>query len=146
MYSINEPDDFKKIMDVVIGMIIHEKEILLLRRNSISRNPGVWVLPGGKIRANELPETALLREIIEEAGIELNNVDLQKNKKYWVDDDGKHFTVSIYSVLVTNKFEVILNTEEHDKFAWVPITSLSEYELIDYLHDWIDDIISTKSQ
>lgn len=47
--------------------------VLLLRRSAASRNhPGMWELPGGKLEAGDNGvEEALLREVLEETGLEI---------------------------------------------------------------------------
>ena len=42
--------------------------VLLLRRDKSGDHPGEWALPGGKIKAGEKPETAAVRECLEETG------------------------------------------------------------------------------
>ena len=50
-------------------------EILLQRRPEGRQMAGLWEFPGGKVDAGESPESALVRELNEELGI---NVDPQK--------------------------------------------------------------------
>ena len=52
----------------------HSGEVLLL--NHVLRPLSGWGLPGGFMNAGEQPETALRREIREETGIELTDVNL----------------------------------------------------------------------
>ena len=57
------------ILNVVLGALISNKSILLIkRRKPPYRN--YWGLPGGKIKAGEQIEKAAVREIKEETGIE----------------------------------------------------------------------------
>ena len=51
---------------VVVRMIDNELHYLLVEA---SDNPGMWVLPKGKIESGETPEAAAAREIKEEAGV-----------------------------------------------------------------------------
>jgi len=49
---------------------VSDDAVLLLQRSSRERFlPNLWGLPAGKIRYGESPETAVLRELQEEAGI-----------------------------------------------------------------------------
>ena len=47
-------------------------EILLLRRAAGTAMAGTWFLPGGAVDHDELPEAAARRELMEEAGIEID--------------------------------------------------------------------------
>ena len=49
------------------SIIFHKGKVLLLKHKKL----GSWLGPGGHIEPNETPDEALLREIKEEAGIEV---------------------------------------------------------------------------
>ncbi|MFA4994279.1 MAG: (deoxy)nucleoside triphosphate pyrophosphohydrolase [Bdellovibrionales bacterium] len=50
-------------------LIDNENHILLTQRPDGKPMAGLWEFPGGKVRENELPEEALVRELREELGI-----------------------------------------------------------------------------
>lgn len=52
----------------VIGIVFNHNrsEVLILKRRDVS----MWVLPGGGVDSNETPEKAVLREILEETGLQ----------------------------------------------------------------------------
>jgi ADP-ribose pyrophosphatase YjhB (NUDIX family) len=55
------------------GIVINdEREVLLLEH--VLRPASGWALPGGFLEAAEQAESALRREIMEEAGLELENI------------------------------------------------------------------------
>ena len=50
--------------------------ILLQKRPEGREMAGLWEFPGGKIDSNESPETALVRELLEELGLSVEISDL----------------------------------------------------------------------
>ena len=58
----------KKIIPVVIGGLLKDGKILLIKRAN-EPYKGFWSLPGGKVNHGEHLEKAILREIEEETGI-----------------------------------------------------------------------------
>jgi 8-oxo-dGTP diphosphatase len=51
-------------------------EILLQKRPEGRQMAGLWEFPGGKVESGESPESALVRELKEELGIEVDVPDL----------------------------------------------------------------------
>jgi 8-oxo-dGTP diphosphatase len=50
--------------------------VLLARRPVGKQHAGLWEFPGGKVEAGETPRGALVRELREELGIEIDTADL----------------------------------------------------------------------
>jgi 8-oxo-dGTP diphosphatase len=59
-------------VEVVAGLITDARGPILLARRTEGRDlAGLWEFPGGKVEAGESPEAALVRELREELGIEV---------------------------------------------------------------------------
>jgi 8-oxo-dGTP diphosphatase len=58
-------------LEVVCGIIERDGLFLAAQRAAQGHNGGLWELPGGKIEAGELPDAALVRELREELGVEV---------------------------------------------------------------------------
>lgn len=56
---------------VVAGVLFEEGRVLLTQRKKGAHLEGLWELPGGKIDVDEDPRDALVRELREELGIEV---------------------------------------------------------------------------
>ena len=59
-----------KHIRVAAAIFYRDGNILAARRHAHKAQGGLWEFPGGKIRDDELPESALKREITEELGVE----------------------------------------------------------------------------
>jgi len=64
-------------LTVVAAALVNEAGRILLQQRSPGRQmAGLWEFPGGKIEPGERPEAALVRELREELGIEVQAADL----------------------------------------------------------------------
>ena len=59
----------KRILVVAVALIDPDGRVLLAKRPEGKALAGLWEFPGGKIEENERPEAALIRELKEELGI-----------------------------------------------------------------------------
>lgn len=67
----------KKFTVSAVAVVVNEEgKVLLL--DHLLRPGASWALPGGFMEANEQPEAAIKREICEETGLTLENVQLLK--------------------------------------------------------------------
>ena len=65
------------VMLVVAAALTNaEGRVLLARRPAGKQHAGLWEFPGGKVEAGETPDAALVRELREELGIEINHAAL----------------------------------------------------------------------
>ena len=55
------------------GAVVHEGKLLMVKRAS-RRGRGNWQIPGGFVEFDETIETAVTREVQEEAGIESGQI------------------------------------------------------------------------
>lgn len=113
---------------------------LFVRRSGTGDHAGEWALPGGKLEGDESQEQAAIRETHEEIGVKVNEEDMA----FWV----RTLTPAMSAVLTTEPVEVVeqvvpseevdfttfkvklnqqftphIDFEEHDGYAWSPISS-----------------------
>lgn len=108
-------------------------KMLLIRRSATdNRRPGQWDIPGGMVEANEMLESAAVRECIEEAGIEITQEKIQliySDRHYFEDDKSKLVNWLVFYGL-SEQDSVVLSSE-HDEYKWVHASeavSLLEYD------------------
>lgn len=102
-------------------MIVCQNEIVLVRHwyNSL------WVMPGGGIKKHETPEQAAIREIKEETGITIKQLDYLLGV-YSNNKGGKNDTVYCFVVELKEKLEIPskkLNIEISD-ISWIDTNNL----------------------
>lgn len=76
--------------------------------------PGEWDLPGGTLESVEEHEAGVLREVREETGLVLQNIELVSRRAG--DWQGVGYEFSYYRA-ETTAVNVALS-EEHDKYEW----------------------------
>ena len=65
-----------KVVPAINVLIIEGNKVLLSRRQNTDWMDGSLCLPGGHIELGETPSVAMLREIVEELGVQVNAEDL----------------------------------------------------------------------
>ena len=114
-----------------VGAIIFEGDkVLLIKRGSVPLE-GYWSLPGGAQEAGETVEAAVIREILEETGLEIKIIKFATMVDIIdLDEAGKarhHYTVADYICRVTGG--ELQAGGDADKALWVPIADLDEFNL-----------------
>lgn len=125
------------------GLIVHtlitndKGEILILQRSKTDDVlPEYWDIPGGTLEDGEDPAIGAIREVKEESGIDIVNpklffyrskVDIRKDKQ---------FVSLIFWVKVLNP-QIILNSEDHQVYAWIQPSEIGKYKTVEYLEGCI---------
>ena len=78
-----------KSVDVVVGIIFHERKFLAEKRKKSDKiDPGIVSLPGGHVELGETRKAALIREMKEELSIEVKKTRFIK-KSRWIASNGE---------------------------------------------------------
>jgi 8-oxo-dGTP diphosphatase len=112
-----------------------EGKILILKRSTDSKtNPGKWELPGGKVDQGESFDHALIREVYEET-----NLKISLEHVVGASEQNLHIIRAVHIIMSGKIVEGGLNlSSEHEGYAWVMIETLPDYELADWLQDYVD--------
>jgi 8-oxo-dGTP diphosphatase len=105
-----------KIVVAVKGLILHEGKVLIIQRaNDDEIGGGTWELVGGKIEFGEDLETALVREIKEEVGLDVT-VEKILYATTFKTDPTRQVVILTYLCRSNNK-DVVLS-KEHIDYRW----------------------------
>lgn len=132
----------------ITAIIIKDGKFLIIKRSaSKKRFPNMWTVPGGKLETKDyldLPkdttdywynvlEKTLSREVKEEVGLEIDNVQYVTSLATVHKDGAPSLVISCLADYQSG--EVSLQEEEADDFAWVSLEEAKGYDLIDGILD-----------
>ena len=125
MIHHTKPEKFNPKFEVVSCFIEHEDEILLLLRQDHKNQPNTYGIPAGKVGEWEAKDVAVIREIFEETGLEIDG--LSYFKELYVQYPTYDFVYHIYHKKLDQRPEVKINLEEHKNHTWkTPKEALNE--------------------
>ena len=81
---------------VAAALVDGDRRVLLQRRARGRAMAGLWEFPGGKVEEGERPEAALVRELEEELGIEVDIAALRPAVFASADNAGRHMLLLLY--------------------------------------------------
>ena len=96
-----------------------EGELLLLHRQDDKSEGNKWCAPGGKVKAGETLEQALIREIQEETCVNLATQQFRYFDAVHVRYPEYDFIYHMFHARFDQKPEVFINTGEHKDYKWV---------------------------
>ncbi|MBT6442958.1 MAG: (deoxy)nucleoside triphosphate pyrophosphohydrolase [Alphaproteobacteria bacterium] len=65
-----DPDKLPVLLVAAVALVDADGRVLLAQRPEGKEMAGLWEFPGGKVDPGETPEAALIRELVEELGID----------------------------------------------------------------------------
>jgi len=115
--------------EATVGAVIlnSEAEVLICKSNKWNQK---YVIPGGHIEAGESMEEALIREVKEETGLDVFEIELLGiNESIYSESfqNKKHF-IFVDFICRSNSNDVILN-EEAQSYEWINLTEVENYNL-----------------
>jgi 8-oxo-dGTP diphosphatase len=120
-----------KILLVVAAVLINsEGKILLAQRPEGKSLAGKWEFAGGKIEDGETPESALVRELKEELGIDVCQEDLEN---FWFlshpyPEFDFHLLMPVY---ICRKWQGTPQPLEHSALCWSYPDKMYELDMIE---------------
>lgn len=108
--------------DIAVGVVWQDGKILIGRRKETQMLGGLWEFPGGKIKAGETPEAAVVRELFEETGLKTRVLHQYCIVKHAY----THFKITLHAYAC----EVLSGTAKPnttDELKWVQPNALHDY-------------------
>jgi 8-oxo-dGTP diphosphatase len=131
----------KMLLVAACALIDSDRRVLICQRPQGKQLAGLWEFPGGKLEPGESPEEALIRELDEELGIQVNEACLAPFVFASHSYDSFHLLMPLY---LCRRWSGFVRAKEHEALAWVKPEKLTDYAmppadapLVAYLRDFV---------
>ena len=114
------------VLVVAVALVDVDGRVLLAERPAGKSMAGLWEFPGGKVRADETPEAALIRELKEELGIDVTASCLAPFTFASHSYDDFHLLMPLY---VCRRWQGMVTPREGQRLTWVRAPRLEEYPM-----------------
>ena len=121
-------------IELCVGAILVDDDRLLMIRRGHGPAAGEWAIPGGRVEPGETVVEAVLRELMEETGIEGFCGDLIG----WVEriDEDHHFVILDFAVTCLDPREPSAGSDAAEA-TWVPLDEVVERRLAPGLEQFL---------
>ena len=119
--------EVKNIFVSVLALINEENEVLIGERPNLANSfPNYWEFPGGKIKRNESPQDAIIREAKEEIDIDIIRNCIAPLSFSTHFDRGLNTILLLY---IARKWERHPLPKFHSRLLWVNVNKLRSYKM-----------------
>jgi mutator protein MutT len=121
-----------------VGAVIICNGKILLERRKNEPGKGKWSIPGGLVELGESAEETVIREVMEETGLEVEApmlIDVVDNVT--MDENGKveyHFVIVDYFVKL--KGGVLEASSDAAELEWVQLSAVENYDLTETIREF----------
>lgn len=106
----------------------------VLIQENIVNNSKVIIFPGGHIEDNESIIDSIIREMQEETGLTISNLELCGIKD-WIEFDGSRYMVFLYK---TSTYSGSIQSSSEGEIFWMPLKELKKKETLWHLDMMIE--------
>ncbi len=114
------------VLVAAVALIDVDGRVLLAERPPGKHLAGTWEFPGGKVQPGETPEAALIRELNEELGIDVEASCLAPFTFASFAYETFHLLMPLY---VCRKWQGIVTAREGQRLKWVRPAALGDYPM-----------------
>lgn len=129
------------VLVVAAALIDTDGRVLIAQRPEGKALAGLWEFPGGKIEPGERPEQALIRELHEELGIDVNAACLAPFVFTSHAYESFHLLMPLY---LLRRWSGTVQRREHAALKWVKPDQLRDYPMPpadEPLIAWLRDLL-----
>jgi 8-oxo-dGTP diphosphatase len=116
----------KTVLVAACALVDVDGRVLIARRPEGKTMAGLWEFPGGKVEAGELPEQTLIRELMEELGIDVTQACLAPLTFASHSYPDFHLLMPLW---ICRRWEGIVTAKEEQELAWVRPQRLRDYSM-----------------
>lgn len=137
MIYITQPENFASQFAVVSCIVECEDKILLLHRIENTSEGDKWGMPTGKVKAGESLEQAMMREIREETGLQVEPAELHFFKKLYVQGHSRtgDFDYYMFSTRVSAYPDISIRLTEHKDYVWIKPDEVNDLDLVTDMYE-----------
>jgi 8-oxo-dGTP diphosphatase len=119
----------RTVLTYASSFILCGDDILILQRGASDPDfPGLWEIPGGRVKPDETLLEACRRETLEETGLRLKAAEAVSVMEYWKNRGRTRFhciQVNFLTWIGTRRPQIRLSNE-HSRYRWVTWDSYGE--------------------
>ena len=120
-----------KQVQVAVGVIEYDQKIFIARRRADQHQGDRWEFPGGKMEQDESCDAALIRELSEETGIQVESSQISMLTDIAFTYPEKSVLLYVRWVNLTQHQALAIHGAENQITRWVPWNQLSELRFPD---------------
>ena len=109
--------------------MIYDGQGNVLVEEKLVQNSKGLIFPGGHIESNESVAESMIREIKEETGLTISNLQFCGIKD-WIEFDGSRYMVFLYK---TSTYSGSIQSSSEGEIFWMPLEELKEKETLWHL-------------
>lgn len=114
-------------------MIYDDNGNVLVEAKAVGEKQGL-IFPGGHVESHESVVDSVIREIKEETGLTISELEFCGIKD-WIEHDGSRYIVFLYK---TNKYEGNIQSSTEGEVFWMPLEKLKKNETLWHLNMMLD--------
>lgn len=122
---------------LAVSAIAVQRDRLLMVRRGHGPAAGSWSVPGGKVQVGEMLAEAVVREVLEETGLEVVCDGIVGIRERITDDD--HHVIVSHGVTVFDPDAELLAGDDAAEASWVPMHAVIDLNLVDGLAEFLHE-------